>query len=106
MSSSPIVPYKISIPDSKLDRLKQKLELTDLPSQIEPTANGGEVEWDYGTPLSEIERLTEYWRNNYDWRKAEAKLNELPQFWTEVDVDGFEGLGLHCERPSADGRMC
>lgn len=90
-----ITPYTISIPQPKLDRLKQKLELTELPTQFEPTP-GNNVPWDFGAPVSEIKRLVEYWKDGFDWRKAEEKLNELPMFWTEVDVKGFEALGMHC----------
>ncbi len=97
MSGSSIIPYTISIPDLRLRHLKEKLELTDFPTQFEPTEAGNNVEWDFGTPVSVIKRLVEYWKEGFDWRKAEERLNGLPQFWTEVDVDGFEGLGLHCE---------
>ena len=44
-----------------------------------------------GVPLNEIKRLTTYWRNSFDWRKAEKDLNEsLPQYMTSVSVEGFE----------------
>lgn len=43
-----------------------------------------------------IQRLTKYWIDEYDWRKAEAKLNELPMFWTEIEVEGHGTVGIHC----------
>src|ERR687889_235324 len=38
-----------------------------------------------GVPLATMEDLARYWATDYDWRKAEAKLNALPQFVTEID---------------------
>ena len=94
--SSSITPYTIHVPDEKIQRLKAKLNLTDFPTQFEASNNGDNVPWDFGTPLNDIQRLTKYWKDGYDWRKAERELNQLPNYWTEVEVDGFPGLGLHC----------
>lgn len=41
-------------------------------------------------PLAYLKELAEHWRTGYDWRATEARLNELPQFRTEID-----GLGVH-----------
>src|SRR5271163_2754429 len=85
-----ISPYKIAVPQAKLDRLKQKLALADFPDELEDAG------WDYGVPLADIKRLTAYWHNGYDWRKAEAELNEtLPQFTVDIQVEGFETLKIH-----------
>ena len=43
----------------------------------------------------DIKRLANHWRNGFDWRNQEAKLNELPQFKTKVMVDGFEEVDMH-----------
>lgn len=86
-------PYTIHIPDSSLSLLKTKLTTTvnpdDLPSDRDDTA------WDRGVPLSEMQRLIPYWRDGFDWRKQEAKLNELPNYETEVEVSGFDALKIH-----------
>lgn len=92
-----ISPYRIAIPDDKLDSLKQKLKLTNFPNQFEPVKDSGNVSWDYGTPVDIMQRLTKYWIDGFDWRKAEAKLNELPMFWTEIPVEGYGTIGVHCE---------
>jgi len=68
---SSIETYKIAVPDSSLQRLKQKLELTDLPNEIEGSG------WKYGVPLSDIKRLKGHWETKFDWRAQEWKLNEL-----------------------------
>jgi pimeloyl-ACP methyl ester carboxylesterase len=48
-----------------------------------------------GTPLIEVKRLTEVWKNDFDWRKAEAKINVLPHYITDIDVEGFGSLNIH-----------
>ena len=51
-------------------------------------------------PVDYLEGLAGYWRNGYDWRKAEARLNEFPQFTTEVDGQNLHFL--HVRSPEAD----
>ena len=36
-------------------------------------------------PVGYLRELAEYWRTAYDWRKHEARLNQLPQFITTID---------------------
>jgi pimeloyl-ACP methyl ester carboxylesterase len=43
-----------------------------------------------GVQLETMQELARYWASEYDWRKAEARLNALPQFITEID-----GLDIH-----------
>ncbi|KAK2732371.1 hypothetical protein FQN55_004244 [Onygenales sp. PD_40] len=83
-------PYTINIPQSKIDKLKQKLALADLPDELDGAG------WDLGSPLAEISRLVKVWEK-WDWRAAEERLNQQcgQQFETEVDVDGFGGLSVH-----------
>jgi hypothetical protein len=86
-----IQPFKISIPDSRIEDLKTRLSLAKFPSELD---NAG---WDYGAPLADVKRLTSYWRDQFDWRKAEKRLNDsLPQFTTDITVDnGFGTLNIH-----------
>ncbi|KZT23429.1 alpha/beta-hydrolase [Neolentinus lepideus HHB14362 ss-1] len=81
--------FRISVPDSELSLLQQKLELARLPDELD------EAGWDYGVPLADIQRLLARWRNGYDWRKYEKELNELPHFTRDVEVDGFGALNVH-----------
>jgi pimeloyl-ACP methyl ester carboxylesterase len=85
-----ITPFKIAIPEDKLLRLKQKLSLADFPPDLDDCEA-----WLHGPPSHDISRLTQYWANKYDWRKAEAQLNEMPQFTANVDVDGFGTYDVH-----------
>lgn len=84
-----ITPYRIAVPQTQIDRLHAKLALTEFPTEVE------DVGWDRGVPLSETKRLVEYWRNKYDWRAAEARLNKLPQFQTTLQATGYDPLKIH-----------
>ncbi|KAG2356320.1 Alpha/Beta hydrolase protein [Suillus spraguei] len=87
---SPETPFKINIPDEKLTTLRAKLELATLPDELKDAG------WKYGTPLVDIKRLAERWRNQYDWRKHEKEINEkLPMFTRNIDVDGVDTLNIH-----------
>ncbi|KAG6836587.1 hypothetical protein H0H93_006330 [Arthromyces matolae] len=90
MSCSGESSFTISIPDSMLDLLNRKLDLTNVPDELEDAGS------DYGVPLSDIQRLLNFWKNGYNWRKHEAALNnELPQFTRDIIVDGFGTLNIH-----------
>ena len=81
-------PFIIDIPQQQIDRLKQKLDLADFPDELDESG------WDLGCPLADIKRLTKAWQD-YDWRAAEKKLNRVPQFHTDIEVDGFGTLDIH-----------
>ncbi|KZN90771.1 putative epoxide hydrolase [Penicillium chrysogenum] len=85
-----VTPYCIAVSDKKLQQLHQKLEYTTFPDELE--ASG----WDMGVPLHEIKRLIAVWREQFDWRAQEQKLNEqLPQVNVRVGVKGFGELNIH-----------
>ena len=52
-------------------------------------------------PLAKIQELVRYWGTDYDWRKAEAKLNALPQFVTEIDGLGIQLVHVRSRHPNA-----
>ena len=83
-ASEAIVPFTIKVPEAVLQDLKARLRNTRLPQEIPGTA------WDYGTDLAYLRSLVAYWRDNFDWRAQERKLNALPQFKTSID-----GLEIH-----------
>lgn len=90
MASTTITPFTISVPDEKLERLKQKLALADFPDEI-----AGVEPWTQGPPVADIKRLANYWENGFDWRKVEARLNQFPQFTAPVEIDGFGSYKIH-----------
>ncbi|KAJ7683466.1 Alpha/Beta hydrolase protein [Mycena rosella] len=84
------VPFTIAVSSEQLDTLKQKLDATRFPDELE------DADWAYGAPLADLKRLVSRWRDGYDWRKHEALLNaELPQFTRDIVVEGFGTLNIH-----------
>ena len=81
--------YNLAVPDHQLQKLRAKLELAEFPNELDSAG------WDYGAPLADVKRLSAYWRDKFDWRKQEEEINELPNFQTEISVDGFEPLNVH-----------
>lgn len=84
-----VTPYKVAVPNDRLERLRAKLELTEFPDELDDAA------WDYGAPLADVKRLTTYWKDGFDWKKQEADINKLPQYQTQIKVDGYEALNIH-----------
>jgi len=82
--SEAITPFTVAIPQAALDDLAERLDLARWPEA--ETVD----DWSQGVPLAVLQPLVEYWRNGYDWRRCEARLNSLPQFMTEID-----GLDIH-----------
>jgi hypothetical protein len=66
---STITPFTIDIPQSALDDLKRRLDLTRWPNHQTVS------DWSQGVPLEKARALVEYWRTQYDWRRAEKKIN-------------------------------
>ena len=79
-----IVPFKIQVPDAVLSDLEQRLARTRFPGEISGSG------WDYGTNLTYLRELVTYWRDRFDWRAAERRLNQFDQFTTNID-----GLDIH-----------
>lgn len=84
-----IDPYTITVPDTELEKLAQKLSVASLPDELD------DASWGYGASLADIKRLTQYWKDGFDWRREESKINELPNFRTAIEVDGFGSLDIH-----------
>ena len=98
---------RIDVPQSQLDDLADRLNrvrwANELPTdQVTDGIQKGPVQpgWEYGVPLDYVQRLVEYWRDGYDWRKWEARLNEFPQFTTEIDGQNIHFL--HVRSAEAD----
>ena len=66
-----IRPFRIAIPQADLDDLGDRLARTRWPDELPG------VGWSRGVPLAYLNQLTEYWRSGYDWRRQEARLNQL-----------------------------
>lgn len=90
-----ITPFRVAIPQSDLDELRHRLELTRWPGEIEGD------EWDRGVPVSYLKNLTDYWKDDFDWRKQESRLNAYPQFTTEIDGQTIHFLHVRSPEPDA-----
>lgn len=77
-------PFQVRIPQTALDDLRRRLAATRWP-EVETVKDRSQ-----GVPLATMKELVRYWQSSYDWRKAEAKLNALPQYVTTID-----GLDIH-----------
>ena len=89
VSMASVTPFTVAVPNNRLERLQAKLVLTEFPDEL------NDAGWDYGAPLADVKRLTAYWKDEFDWKKQEANINKLPQFQTQIKVDGHEQLKIH-----------
>jgi pimeloyl-ACP methyl ester carboxylesterase len=77
-------PFHVEIPEERLEDLRRRIAAARWPSkELVPDRS-------QGVQLSTLQELARYWETDYDWRKAESKLNALPQFTTQID-----GVDIH-----------
>ncbi|HEV3352456.1 MAG TPA: epoxide hydrolase [Acidimicrobiales bacterium] len=93
--SEAIERFEIHIDDATLDDLGRRLAATRFPDQIEGTG------WEYGTPVAYVRDLVEYWRDGYDWRAEEAKLNQFDHFRTDIDGQSIHFIHARSAREDA-----
>src|SRR5215218_1007005 len=79
-----IRPFSFNASDDDLADLKRRIAATRWPDR--ETVDDDTQ----GVQLATMQRLADYWANEYDWRKVEARLNSYPQFITNID-----GLDIH-----------
>ncbi len=87
--------FRVDVADTVLDDLRARLGRTRFPDAVAGTG------WEYGTPIEEIRDLAEYWRDEYDWRAAEARLNEFDQFTTAIDGQRIHFVHARSANPDA-----
>lgn len=90
-----IRPFHVNIPEQALTDLRQRILATRWPDK-ETVADRTQ-----GVKLNQIRNLLKYWGTDYDWRKAEAKLNALPQFVTNIDGLDIHFLHIKSKNPNA-----
>ena len=79
-----IRPFHVAFPEAELIDLRRRIAATRWPDK--ETVNDPSQ----GVQLATTRQLAQYWANEHDWRKCEAKLNAVPNFITEID-----GLDIH-----------
>ncbi len=90
-----IEPFELSIPQTDLDDLDQRLERTRWPDRetVDDTSQG--------PPLAKLQALVARWQGGYDWRRCEALLNGFGQYRTEIDGLGIHFLHIRSSEPDA-----
>ncbi|MEJ3652847.1 epoxide hydrolase family protein [Actinomycetes bacterium KLBMP 9759] len=94
-TSTEVRPFRIDVPQADLDDLRDRLSRTRWPHELPG------VGWERGTPIGYLRELAEYWRDGFDWRAQEARLNELPQFVTEIEGQPIHFLHVRSPEPDA-----
>src|SRR5215211_3061226 len=89
-----VSPFHVELPEEELVELRRRIAAIRWPSKELVEARS------QGVQLATMQELARYWTTDYDWRKAEAKLNALPQFTTEID--GVEIHFIHVRSPHED----
>jgi pimeloyl-ACP methyl ester carboxylesterase len=85
VEATAIRPFQVTaVPDAELTDLRRRINATRWPER-ETVADATQ-----GVQLATIQALARYWGTDYDWRRCEARLQDLPQFITEID-----GLDIH-----------
>jgi pimeloyl-ACP methyl ester carboxylesterase len=90
-----IRPFKVQVPQAALNELRRRVAATRWPDN-ETVADGSQ-----GVQLAKLQELVRYWGTGYDWRKAEAKLNALPQFMTTIDGVDIHFIHVRSRQPNA-----
>ncbi|PSH70250.1 multidrug MFS transporter [Phyllobacterium brassicacearum] len=94
LASNDIRPFRVNVSAESLADLRRRLAATRWP-EAETVDDRSQ-----GVQLSRLQALVRYWETDYDWRKAEQKLNSLPQFLTKID--GVDIHFIHVRSPHAD----
>ena len=81
------MPFTLHVSDDDIADLHARLARTRFPDQAPASP------WAYGTDLGYLRDLVGYWRDKFDWRAQEARLNAFPQF--KVPLHGIDLHYLH-----------
>lgn len=88
-------PFNFQASQASLDDLRRRIAQTRWPDR--ETVD----DQSQGIQLEKLKPLVEYWGTSYDWRKAEAKLNALPQFMTTIDGVDIHFIHVRSRHPNA-----
>ena len=90
-----IRPFRVNVPKADLADLRRRLAATRWPTKelVEDRSQG--------VQLATLKELVRYWATDYDWRKAETKLNAFPQFVTKIDGVDIHFIHVKSRHPNA-----
>jgi len=95
VTNESIQPFTVHIPQTEIDELRRRVLATRWPAKETVTDRS------QGVRLEKLQELVNYWTTQYDWRKAEAKLNALPQFMTNIDGVDIHFIHVRSKYPNA-----
>lgn len=90
-----IRPYTVDVSDAALKDLRLRVLATKWPEKENV------LDQSQGVQLAKLKGLAQYWSTDYDWRKAEAKLNSYPQFITRIDGVDIHFIHVRSKEPNA-----
>lgn len=90
-----LAPFRAAVPEAALLDLRERLARTRFADELP------DVGWDQGTPVAHLREQVAYWRERFDWRAQEARLNVHPQFTTTVDGAAVHFLHVRSPEPGA-----
>jgi len=94
-SQEAIRPFRAHLPDADVADLRRRLAATRWPTK-ELVGDRSQ-----GVQLATLKELVRYWATDYDWRKAEARLNAYPQFVTKIDGVDIHLIHVKSRHPNA-----
>jgi epoxide hydrolase len=94
-STQDIEEFRINIPQADLDNLARRLGETRWPTALPGPA------WQRGVPVDYLRELAGYWRDEFDWRAQEKRLNAYPQYITQIDGQKIHFLHVKSPEPNA-----
>lgn len=107
-SEADIEPYRVDIAQADLDDLRDRLDRTRWANELPEEQRGTGVAigpvppgWEYGVPVDYVRQLVQHWRDGYDWRVWEARLNSYDQFTTTIDGQNIHFLHVRSPEPDA-----
>jgi pimeloyl-ACP methyl ester carboxylesterase len=105
-ASQEIRPFRIRISQVDLDDLADRLARTRWANELPLDTSGppqGPIPpgWEYGVPVGYVRDLVNHWQHHYDWPAWEARLNQYPQFMTEIDGQPIHFLHVRSPEPEA-----
>jgi pimeloyl-ACP methyl ester carboxylesterase len=94
-----LTPFRVDIAQTDVDDLRDRLAHTRWPIPV--PGRDDRADFSRGIPLAYLKELAGYWREGFDWRAQEAKLNECEQFTTVVDGQRFHVVHARSANPQA-----
>jgi len=91
----PIEPFSVSIPQSELDDVAERLDRVRWPDELAGS------DWSYGSDLATVKEWVTYWREEFDWRAVEARFNAFEQGITTAQGEQIHFIHARSPEPEA-----